>query len=282
VLRHVKEEGNVNGRTDKEEEGEGALLVPFGPARPWSNTSEVRVEVPVHRKSRSELTVALDCTIRCAVPEAPALSNVVKVALYDAMCIETDEATTTTTTDTPAAAFPGNSPGSCVCASQHYSIIPMYSSSSLPSSSPQGGASGGGGGGGGNSLFGNSNAPQGYGQPPPQQQPSRFGGGAAAAASGAGSGLDQGKIFVGGLSWQTTEESLMFHFQQYGPVTSVELMKDRLTGKPRGFGFVCFADPATVDLVMQEQHEVCHKVRYGRKSKKESEGYFSRRSKSKD
>jgi RNA-binding protein Musashi len=44
-------------------------------------------------------------------------------------------------------------------------------------------------------------------------------------------------------------------------VSSVELMKDRTTGKPRGFGFVCFADPATVDLVMQEQHEVCHKVR---------------------
>jgi RNA recognition motif. (a.k.a. RRM, RBD, or RNP domain) len=144
----------------------------------------------------------------------------------------------------------------------------MYSSS-LPASSPQGGASGGGGGGGvggnsSNSLFG-STAPQGYGQ---QQPPSRFGGGggganpsAAASGAGSGSGLDQGKIFVGGLSWQTTEESLMFHFQQYGPVTSVELMKDRLTGKPRGFGFVCFADPATVDLVMQEQHEVCHKVR---------------------
>jgi len=72
---------------------------------------------------------------------------------------------------------------------------------------------------------------------------------------------DQGKIFVGGLSWQTTEESLRWHFEQYGPVVSVELMKDRHTGKPRGFGFVCFSDPSTVDLVMEEdKHEVNHKI----------------------
>jgi RNA recognition motif-containing protein len=41
-----------------------------------------------------------------------------------------------------------------------------------------------------------------------------------------------GKIFVGGLSWQTTEEALRFHFEQYGPVESVEVMRDRNTGKP--------------------------------------------------
>jgi RNA-binding protein Musashi len=34
--------------------------------------------------------------------------------------------------------------------------------------------------------------------------------------------MDAGKIFVGGLSWQTTEESLRWHFEQYGPVLSVE------------------------------------------------------------
>lgn len=73
-------------------------------------------------------------------------------------------------------------------------------------------------------------------------------------------GTDAGKIFVGGLSWQTTEESLRWHFEQYGTVSSVELMKDRNTGKPRGFGFVSFADAATVDLVMESQHEVNHKI----------------------
>jgi hypothetical protein len=38
--RHVKEGGN--GRTDEEEEGEGALLS-FGPTRPWSTCSEYKV-----------------------------------------------------------------------------------------------------------------------------------------------------------------------------------------------------------------------------------------------
>lgn len=73
--------------------------------------------------------------------------------------------------------------------------------------------------------------------------------------------MDNGKIFVGGLSWQTTEESLQWYFEQYGTVSSVHLMKDRNTGKPRGFGFVSFADPATVDLVMDTgPHEINHKV----------------------
>ena len=72
---------------------------------------------------------------------------------------------------------------------------------------------------------------------------------------------DQGKIFVGGLSWQTTEESLRWHFEQYGPVLSVEVMRDRNTGTPRGFAFVVFTDPATVDLVMDEdKHEINHKI----------------------
>lgn len=73
--------------------------------------------------------------------------------------------------------------------------------------------------------------------------------------------MDQGKIFVGGLSWQTTEESLRWHFEQFGPVASVEVMKDRNTGQPRGFAFVVFADNATIDLVMKEgKHEINHKV----------------------
>jgi len=72
---------------------------------------------------------------------------------------------------------------------------------------------------------------------------------------------DQSKIFVGGLSWQTTEESLQFHFEQFGPVASVDVMRDRNTGDPRGFAFVVFRDPSTIDLVMnQEKHEINHKV----------------------
>jgi len=75
------------------------------------------------------------------------------------------------------------------------------------------------------------------------------------------SAIDADKIFVGGLSWQTTEESLRYHFEQYGPVVSVEVMRDRVTGDPRGFAFVVFKDVETVDLVMNEpRHEINHKV----------------------
>lgn len=72
---------------------------------------------------------------------------------------------------------------------------------------------------------------------------------------------DLAKIFVGGLSWQTTEETLRYHFEQFGEVASVEVMRDRDTGNPRGFAFVVFRNDETVDLVMKSgPHEVNHKV----------------------
>jgi RNA-binding protein Musashi len=46
-----------------------------------------------------------------------------------------------------------------------------------------------------------------------------------------------------------------------GPVASVEVMKDRVTGDPRGFAFVVFQDASTVDLVVADAvHEINHKV----------------------
>ena len=59
------------------------------------------------------------------------------------------------------------------------------------------------------------------------------GGGGGGGMSKPGSSLahsDTAKIFVGGLSWQTTEESLRWHFEQYGAVISVEVMRHRQTG----------------------------------------------------
>ena len=76
-----------------------------------------------------------------------------------------------------------------------------------------------------------------------------------------GQNNDQSKIFVGGLSWQTTEESLQFHFEQYGPIEKVDLMRDRNTGDPRGFAFVLFQNQSTIDLIMDEdKHEINHKI----------------------
>jgi RNA recognition motif-containing protein len=45
-------------------------------------------------------------------------------------------------------------------------------------------------------------------------------------------------IYVGNLNFQSTEEGVRDLFEQYGEVTSVKLISDRDTGRPRGFGFV--------------------------------------------
>ncbi|KAK2723960.1 RNA-binding protein Musashi homolog 1-like [Artemia franciscana] len=61
---------------------------------------------------------------------------------------------------------------------------------------------------------------------------------------------DPGKMFIGGLSWQTTAEGLREYFSRFGDVTEVMVMKDPTTRRSRGFGFVTFADTTGVDRVM--------------------------------
>jgi cold-inducible RNA-binding protein len=46
------------------------------------------------------------------------------------------------------------------------------------------------------------------------------------------------KLFVGNLSFNTTENDLQDAFAAYGAVTEANLMMDRMTNRPRGFGFV--------------------------------------------
>ena len=49
-------------------------------------------------------------------------------------------------------------------------------------------------------------------------------------------------LFVGNLSYQTTQEELHAAFAQYGNVESVNIITDRTTGQPRGFAFVEMSD----------------------------------------
>ncbi|CAF1052599.1 unnamed protein product, partial [Didymodactylos carnosus] len=63
------------------------------------------------------------------------------------------------------------------------------------------------------------------------------------------------KMFIGGLSWQTTPENLKTYFQQYGEVLECMIMKDAITKRSRGFGFITFKDATAVDKVLaKEQH----------------------------
>mmetsp|Transcript_6944 Transcript_6944/g.11914 ORF Transcript_6944/g.11914 Transcript_6944/m.11914 type:complete len:160 (+) Transcript_6944:123-602(+) len=50
------------------------------------------------------------------------------------------------------------------------------------------------------------------------------------------------KLFVGGLSWDTTNDSLRQAFEAFGEVTEAKVVTDYETGRSRGFGFVTFAN----------------------------------------
>ncbi len=52
------------------------------------------------------------------------------------------------------------------------------------------------------------------------------------------------KLFVGNLSFNTTENDLQDAFAAHGVVTEANLMTDRTTGRPRGFAFVTMGSPA--------------------------------------
>ena len=52
------------------------------------------------------------------------------------------------------------------------------------------------------------------------------------------------KLYVGNISFQTTEDELRQAFGQYGTVTSAQIVTDRETGRSRGFAFVEMADGA--------------------------------------
>lgn len=55
------------------------------------------------------------------------------------------------------------------------------------------------------------------------------------------------KLYVGNLPYNATEEGLTTAFSQYGNVTSVVLIKDRETGRQKGFGFVEFENAAEAE-----------------------------------
>ncbi len=46
------------------------------------------------------------------------------------------------------------------------------------------------------------------------------------------------KIYIGNMSFDTTEDNIRQAFESFGEVTSVNVIMDRETGRPKGFGFV--------------------------------------------
>lgn len=86
-------------------------------------------------------------------------------------------------------------------------------------------------------------------------------------------------MFIGGLNWETTDrecnqmktaqdvqntnvvaESLRDYFSQFGEVVECTVMRDGATGRSRGFGFLTFRDPKTVNIVMVKEHQLDGKI----------------------
>ncbi|XP_056592293.1 RNA-binding protein Musashi homolog 2a isoform X1 [Triplophysa dalaica] len=62
------------------------------------------------------------------------------------------------------------------------------------------------------------------------------------------------KMFIGGLSWQTSPDSLRDYFSKFGDIRECMVMRDPTTKRSRGFGFITFADVSSVDKVLAQPH----------------------------
>jgi len=58
------------------------------------------------------------------------------------------------------------------------------------------------------------------------------------------------KLYVGGLSWNTDDDLLRKTFEQYGQVEDSIVMRDRDTGRSRGFGFVTLSSAGEADAAI--------------------------------
>lgn len=63
------------------------------------------------------------------------------------------------------------------------------------------------------------------------------------------------KLFVGGINFNTTEEELTKTFALAGPVLSAIIIKDRMTGRSKGFGFVEMENDEDADKAIEMYNE---------------------------
>ena len=68
--------------------------------------------------------------------------------------------------------------------------------------------------------------------------------------------MSNSKLYVGNLSFKTTEDELRAAFGQFGAVTDVYVAMDKMTGRPRGFAFVTMGSPEEAKLAVDKMNGV--------------------------
>ena len=66
--------------------------------------------------------------------------------------------------------------------------------------------------------------------------------------------MSNSKLYVGNLSFKTTEDELRSAFGQFGSVTDVYVAMDKMTGRPRGFAFVTMGSPEEAKLAAEKMN----------------------------
>ncbi|KRT80568.1 RNA binding protein [Oryctes borbonicus] len=101
------------------------------------------------------------------------------------------------------------------------------------------------------------------------------GGGDAPADSGSADAPgrdDDRKLFVGGLSWETTDKELREYFGTYGEIESINVKTDPSTGRSRGFAFIVFNSAEAIDKVVAAGDHVINNKKVDPKKAKARHG----------
>ena len=66
--------------------------------------------------------------------------------------------------------------------------------------------------------------------------------------------MSNAKLYVGNLSFKTTEDEIRSAFGQFGSVADVYVAMDKMTGRPRGFAFVTMGSPEEAQAAIEAMH----------------------------
>uniref|UniRef100_A0A336MHY1 CSON000056 protein n=1 Tax=Culicoides sonorensis TaxID=179676 RepID=A0A336MHY1_CULSO len=83
---------------------------------------------------------------------------------------------------------------------------------------------------------------------------------------------DDRKLFVGGLSWETTEKELRDHFGQYGEIENINVKTDPNTGRSRGFAFIVYKTADALDKVQNAGDHIINNKKVDPKKAKARHG----------